>query len=412
MEFMKEPRQIWSDVKKVRKVYNNWDALTPVKQMYYLHEVGRLSGIVIGVRTMHDCRINASSFMMAPVLLLYYILAVYTVYFRSMNGQFAEGLQSLAISGLYSSALLSYIYVVFSEKRFMLHKLSKFSQLNVYNDDHEPTKYNKVCKETLNKSVKRIRFILSLTYVSIIVGSAYPTYVFFKTGKLYSLTGVLIPGFEEGSKAERNWNAIYLIGSSIIAGLSLCCLQVFSGIVCDTIIVTSDIIVFEIEQFSEHLERNDLKPNEVRLRAKRIILQILKSDQCTAEITDGFYFYFFLSPYLLTYAIGVAIYCQYLMNFPCGYGIAGMSYVQLFYLCLMGQIVVDSKEKIRIAFGLFNWYLIRDMEVLRDIGYILHQVQNCTLITMGPFEILSYEFGGILTQRILSFVMLLINFGK
>nr|AOT85633.1 odorant receptor 120 [Mayetiola destructor] len=412
MDFIKKPRQIWSDVKKVQKLYNNWDALTPAKQMHCVHEVGRLTGIIIGVRAMHDCRIVASSFMMAIVLVLYYISAVYTIYIRTIDGQFAEGLQCLSISGIYSSAMLGYLCLVLFKERFTLHKLTNFSQLNVYMDDPAPTKFNKVCKGAIKQSVQRIKLILFLTYVSIIVGSAYPAYVFFKTGKLYTLTGVLIPGVSENSATEMYLNAIYLFVTSIIAGISLLFIHCIIGILCDNIVVTSNIIVLEIEQLSDNLERNDLKPIEIRLRVKRIILQILKSDECTAETTDALYWFFFLSPYVLTYAIGLAMYSQYLMGFPCGYGIAGMSYVQLFVLCVVGQNTVDSKEKIRIALGNFKWYLIPDMEVRRDIGFILQQVQNCSVFTMGPFDVLNYEFGGILTQRILSFMMLLINFGK
>nr|AOT85631.1 odorant receptor 115 [Mayetiola destructor] len=412
MEFTKSPFKIWSVVKEMRKIYNNWDALTPAKQIYYIYELGRFSGIAAGFRSMHDCRIVLSSFMLAIILLMYYILAFYTIYIRTIDGRFAEGLQCLSISGIYSYGLVGYIVIVFTKKRFRIPGLCKFSHLNVYNDDHASTKYNQLCKQNIKRSVKRIKLIMLLTLVSIIVGAANPTYMFFKTGKFYSLTGVLIPGIDEGSPNETYFNAIYLIGSSMYAGVSLLYVQICSGILCDTIVLTSDIIVLEMEELSEHLERNDLKSIEVRLRAKRIILQILKSDEYVADISDIYYWYFFTSPYLLTYAIALAMYSQYLMDFPCGYGLAGMSYIQLFVLCIIGQTTVDSREKIRIGLGNFKWYLIRDMEVRRDIGFILQQVQNGSLITMGPFNVLNYEFAGILTQRIHSFMMLLINFGK
>lgn len=101
---------------------------------------------------------------------------------------------------------------------------------------------------------------------------------FFQSGKLYSLTSVLMPGIDEGSATEIYLNAIYLIITSvIISGVSLLCVQITTGITCVTIKVTSIMIVLEMEKLSEHLERNDLERIKVRKRVKR--------DNCALSIT-------------------------------------------------------------------------------------------------------------------------------
>lgn len=103
--------------------------------------------------------------------------------------------------------------------------------------------------------------------------------MFIETGKLNSFTGVLIPGIEESSNAEILLNIAYIIISSLLAAVSLFFVQCLFALICNTMMVTADLTIMGMEDLSEHLERNDLNSNEVRLRVKRLIVQILKGDE-------------------------------------------------------------------------------------------------------------------------------------
>lgn len=123
----------------------------------------------------------------------------------------------------------------------------------MYNDDHNPTKYNQICRDNIKNTVKRIKFIMGLTFFSILIASAYPSYVFIKTGKFHTLAGVLIPFVEEGSLLETQLNVIYLVVSSITAGISLFNCQIQTGIIRDVMLVTTNLTIMELEELSEHL---------------------------------------------------------------------------------------------------------------------------------------------------------------
>lgn len=118
---------------------------------------------------------------------------------------------------------------------------------------------------------------MGITYISIVIGSAYPTKVFIDTGKFNSLTGVLIPGVDEGSSLEMWLNICYLSVSTLIARISLLCIQIIIGLFADT--VTAEITILEMQELSEHLEQNTLSSREVQLRVKRFMVQILKEDR-------------------------------------------------------------------------------------------------------------------------------------
>lgn len=172
-----------------------------------------------------------------------------------------------------------YIPSTLTKQRFLINKHFKFTTNCVYNDNHEPTEYNKICRESVKRTIQRTKYIMMLTYASIVTGCAYPAYVFLKTGRFYSLTGVILPGIVEGSPTETYLNGVYLVFSSWIAGLSLMSVQVVTGICMDTFELGSNLIVLRMNELSDLLEGNSLTSNKVGLQFKQIIVQILRIDR-------------------------------------------------------------------------------------------------------------------------------------
>lgn len=111
MEYIKNPRKIWSYVKEVRKTLKNWDTLTTAKQCEHLYEMTNLSGILVGVRALYDGRINISSFYCAFIIIMYYTLAMYTTYVRTINGRLQEGITCWSIFGLYTSVNIHFGFI-------------------------------------------------------------------------------------------------------------------------------------------------------------------------------------------------------------------------------------------------------------------------------------------------------------
>lgn len=58
-----------------------------------------------------------------------------------------------------------------------------------------------------------------------------------------------------------------------------------------------------------------------------------------------------------------------------------------------------------------DWYLL-PVEYQRDVGHMINRLKGGPFLTIGPFEVYSYEVARTVTQQIHSFLMLLINFGN
>lgn len=71
-----------------------------------------------------------------------------------------------------------------------------------------------------------------------------------------------------------------------------------------------------------------------------------------------------------------------------------------------------QNEKLRSALYIdLDWYLL-PIEYQRDVGHMINRLKRGAVLTIGPFEVYSYEVARTVTQQIHSFLMLLINFGS
>lgn len=103
MKIKNSINEFWMAMIKLRDDYIEWDTFTPVGQSRYIYELGRWSGLLSGMRNFDDCRIVPSSFILFIVYAIYGICAIYTVFVRSLDGRFGEGVQCLSMLGLYVS---------------------------------------------------------------------------------------------------------------------------------------------------------------------------------------------------------------------------------------------------------------------------------------------------------------------
>lgn len=176
--------------------------------------------------------------------------------------------------------------------------------------------------------------MIAITYISIIAGVINPVYVYYRDGISYFLMGTDTPFCDKGSTAELYFNMIY---TSVITFVTVCgafSIQFTCAIVCNTIDVTTDITILELDELSELLEQNHLADIEIQMGFKRAIRQILRTDKCVTFLLFFFenyikinidtrfvrdyrawsYWYTFISPYVLTYSIALSIYTQYIVS--------------------------------------------------------------------------------------------------
>lgn len=62
-------------------------------------QIGNISGLAVGSRVFIDDHLTLYSFMLLFVLSIYFICAFFTIFIRTMDGQFAEGVKCFCASG-------------------------------------------------------------------------------------------------------------------------------------------------------------------------------------------------------------------------------------------------------------------------------------------------------------------------
>ncbi|XP_055299431.1 uncharacterized protein LOC129567007 [Sitodiplosis mosellana] len=98
----------------------------------------------------------------------------------------------------------------------------------------------------------------------------------------------------------------------------------------------------------------------------------------------------FLVPPSLNMSIALSIYCQKMMRYPAGYGLAVCEYIEMAVTYITGQNVIDRNERILRALYDFKWYLL-PIDDQKDLMHMMIRFQNEATFTIGPFEELNYE---------------------
>lgn len=100
------------------------------------------------------------------------------------------------------------------------------------------------------------------------------------------------------------------------------------------------------------------------------------------------------------------------MAYPCGYGLAVMSFTQMILLCALGAcieervillinfssigylfITIFIQQNDELADALYSdllWYHL-PADLQKDVANMINHLQNGATLTIGPFEILNWE---------------------
>ncbi|XP_055307819.1 odorant receptor 63a-like [Sitodiplosis mosellana] len=179
----------------------------------------------------------------------------------------------------------------------------------------------------------------------------------------------------------------------------------------NTIAVSSELIELELNEMSDEFEKkNESSEAKPVSQLQLILMRVLHMDEYVKSFGNMMYVRNFLSPPLFTSSIAVSIYSQYMMGYPAGYGFSVVSYVQMVILCYTGQNIQDRNDRLLKAFYNSKWYLLPKKDQKHILLMIL-RMENGVRVTIGPFQSLNYETLKILSQKIYSFLMFLINLG-
>lgn len=156
-----------------------------------------------------------------------------------------------------------------------MRKLESFGRLNLY-IFHENSE---ICSKNVIKTIKRFIVTIGLIFTSILIGLTYPAYIWYCGGKLFTLTGVLIPFVESGSNLDFTLNLTYQMCIAFITFNGFTCIQVYTAILMDTIKISTDISKKEMKKLSDYLEREKTSEMIIRKHLKKIFEQIKRMDE-------------------------------------------------------------------------------------------------------------------------------------
>lgn len=174
---------------------------------------------------------------------------------------------------IYNKSLKAYIlyYTVVTRINRKWNRLINVSGRLIYQDDHEPTTYNRICSNAFNESIKLFITIMTLEAISFVIATLGPFYSYIHYGEYVTIYSVRWPFLNQNPNLEYIVNMVWESIGSMIGICGLIAIEILFTIINNTITVSSMLCKHELDEISHHLEKND--STEVKLRQK--LLEIL-----------------------------------------------------------------------------------------------------------------------------------------
>lgn len=155
------------------------------------------------------------------------------------------------------------------------NKLFNISGKYIYRNDGQPTEYNRICDETVTKSIASYIVKMSVITISFIVASIGPFYSYVHDGTLATLYSLKLPYFNQDPYTEFLINVVWQFLITLIGGIALFLMEGAVTLINDTITVSSTLCCRELEELSDQ----QATENEQRRKLKMIFMKIIYMDK-------------------------------------------------------------------------------------------------------------------------------------
>lgn len=166
---------------------------------------------------------------------------------------------------------------VITETKYEWNRLLNISGKIIYRNDGQSTDYNRICDETINKSIVDYLLRMTVIMMSFVVAVIGPFYSFVQDGELATLYSVKLPYFNRDPYTEFTINVIWQFLISLIGGAALFFMEGAIMLLNNTITVSSKLCHLELFEISKYLEEihgsdENEKRRETKFRRKLIIV--------------------------------------------------------------------------------------------------------------------------------------------
>lgn len=270
-------------------------------------------------------------------------------------------------------------YIIALHKGTQIRHCVSRGKDELYQNNHDNNPYNDICKRNVDKLMQKyVRTILTIV-LSMSIANVGPMYVYYMYGDKVTLTALKIPLVDEGSDLEFACNCAIQIFYGLFffsANISIEGVALLYG---DAISLPSKLIKLSADNLTKKMESNVYTNKHIKSHLLTIFRQIHRVDLWIKIYVEAAYWRYLLSPIVFTYAIGLCVYCQFVVSLiytrqnsfgfitpsqwkllykwcceyfflsikldsPAGYSIAVLSYILLFLMCNTGEI---CKRRVR-----------------------------------------------------------------
>lgn len=171
------------------------------------------------------------------------------------------------------------LWFAISSLRHKCKKLLDKAAEYFYRDDNTPSKYNRICSECMDKTLKSFATNIILIVLSFSIAVVGPVRSYLDDGTLVTLFEFRMPFLTQNPDIEFIANLTWQGILSLLALPAFFALEGCKAVVNNAIDVSSKRSALEFDEISNKLETNGLSKNEASLLIKRAFLKIIAMDR-------------------------------------------------------------------------------------------------------------------------------------
>lgn len=169
------------------------------------------------------------------------------------------------------------MYMMVGPMRFNMSAVINFGGKYIYQDNHMDTKYNRICSNQMDRTMKEFILKKIAIWCSFVCYNFYPTYVLFAYGTKTTTTELHWPFFEPKSNGEYlcNFGMQVTIGAHAI--LLYFVNEIYLSLMANVVTITPYLIECDFEETERLIKTNSMSKLKLYCRIRNITIQCLDS---------------------------------------------------------------------------------------------------------------------------------------
>lgn len=184
----------------------------------------------------------------------------------------------------------------------------------LYENNNKRSTYNVICIRNIEKLRRKYLKTVMSIILSMTIAHFSSVYLYFKDGRIVTITDLKIPYIDEGSDLEVQLNVFFQICYAWYMFLANIGIEGTSILISDGISLSSELIEMRLNNLTNMTESKQQMAYQEKTELLIILQQIDRVSMWIEEYYEAAYWRYFLSPIAFSYAIGISIYCQYIVS--------------------------------------------------------------------------------------------------